>query len=556
MTLLASATAAYTWVVSVVVDEAQNLGGGDGLAKTKSYALTILPLLIGIPAISGLANYCQRILANKISLNAIAKMQKQMVEASHQADFATFSEQPTGIRISKFVSDVSVLSVSLVRVLSKLVRDLFTVILTIIAMLWHNWMLSLALVVFVLAILPIIALSRKMRGSAHEVQAHNGVITAELKESFGGAKMIKIYGLEDNEKARLGKTFDERIRLYLKLITQQARVDPILEVLGGLAIAAIVVFGVYQVSTGLATAGSIAAVLTGVMILSPNLRALGALNNVVQEGLSSLHRVFDVMDEKPAIQESENAQVLDKAKGHLEFKDVSFSYNDGTEALSQVSLEAKPGEMIALVGESGGGKSTVINLIPRLYERQQGSITIDGTDIRNFTFKSLRQNIAVVSQDVTLFNDTVTANIRMGDLSATESEIIEAAKAAAAYDFIMALPNGFETVIGEDGDTLSGGQKQRLAIARAILRDPPILLLDEATSALDAQSEDKVQKALEILGKGRTQIVIAHRLSTVKKADRIYVLEKGTVVESGTHDVLSRKKNGIFAKLKNLQQDN
>ncbi len=554
MALLAVATAAYTWVVNIVVNEATDLGDGqNAIVTAKKYALTILPILIGIPLISGIANYAQRILANSIALNAVGDMQKQMISASHSADYASFSREPTGKRISKFVSDVSVISGALIRVLSNLIRDLLTVIFTIIAMLWQNWMLSLAMVIFAVAIWPIIAISQKMRGSAKDVQEHVGLITSELKESFGGARMIKTYGLENHEENRLGKSFDERIRLYLKLVSQQARVDPILEVLGGLVIAAIVIFGVYQVSADLATAGSIGAVLTGIMILSPKLRALGTLNNVIQEGLSSLTRIFDVIDEEPKIIDRDNAKLLERPEGMIRLNDVSFAYEDGTEALRGVSIEAKPGEMIALVGESGGGKSTVINLMPRLYDVTEGVIEIDGQDIRDFTLQSLRRNIALVSQDVTLFNDSVAANIGFGDKDATIEDIIAAAKAAAAYDFIVALPDGFDTVIGEDGDTLSGGQKQRLSIARAILRDAQILLLDEATSALDAESEAKVQTALESLGKGRTQIVIAHRLSTVKKADRIYVLEKGKVVETGTHASLSRKKNGVYARLRELQ---
>ncbi len=555
MVVLALATAAYTWVVRIVVDKSQNIGGGDAMSSAKTYAFAILPILIGIPAISGISNYFQRILANKIALNSVAKMQKQMFAASHAADYASFSREPTGNRISKFVSDVSVISAALIRVLSNLIRDLLTVVFTIAAMLWQNWMLSLAMVIFALAIWPIIAISQKMRGSAKDVQEHVGTITSELKESFGGARMIKTYGLEKHEETRLGKSFDERIRRFLKLVSEQARVDPILEVLGGLVIAAIVIFGVYQVSADLATPGSIAAVLTGIMILSPKLRALGTLNNVIQEGLSSLTRIFDVIDETPQVTERTDAVTLENPRGHVVLEDVSFTYADGTQALNGVTIEAKPGEMIALIGESGGGKSTVINLIPRLYDVTQGKISIDGHDIRDLTFDSLRRRLALVSQDVTLFNDTVAANIGLGNLSATHGAIEQAAKAADAYDFIMALPGGFDTVIGEDGDTLSGGQKQRLAIARAILRDAPILLLDEATSALDADSEAKVQGALETLGKGRTQIVIAHRLSTIKRADRIYVLEKGRVVETGTHASLSKKENGVYARLKSLQME-
>ncbi len=554
MVMLALATATYTYVVKIVVDKATALEQGQSaLEAAKGYGLAILPILIGIPLISGLSNYGQRILANSIALNSVADMQKQMLAASHNTDYASFSREPTGNRISKFVHDVGVISHALIRVISNLVRDLLTVIFTIIAMLWQNWMLSLAMVIFALAIWPIIAISQRMRGSAKDVQEHVGVITSELKESFDGTRMIKTYGLEARENERLGKSFDERIRLFLKLVTDQARVDPILEVLGGLVIAAIVIFGVYQVSSGLATPGSIGAVLTGIMILSPKLRALGTLNNVIQEGLSSLTRIFDVIDEKPSITDAARAVPLEDIQGHVKLDNVRFLYEDGTEALKGVSLEAKPGELIALVGESGGGKSTIINLLPRLYDVSAGSVTIDDVDIRKTTLESLRKNIALVSQDVTLFNDTVAANIGFGDLTASREDIENAARAAAAHDFITALPDGFDTVIGEDGDTLSGGQKQRIAIARAILRDAPILLLDEATSALDAESEAKVQQALERLSNGRTLIVIAHRLATVQKADRIYVLQEGQVVETGTHKSLARKRGGIYARLKDLQ---
>jgi len=245
--------------------------------------------------------------------------------------------------------------------------------------------------------------------------------------------------------------------------------------------------------------------------------------------------------------------VLTEPKGHIRFDDVRFSYADGTEALKGVTLEAPFGKAIALVGPSGGGKSTIINLIPRLYDVSAGAVTIDGVDIRHMTLESLRQNMALVSQDVTLFDDTVAANIGFGDKAGSREDIIAAAKSADAHDFIMRLPEGYDTVLGEDGDTLSGGQRQRLSIARAILRDPQILLLDEATSALDAESESKVQAALERLSNGRTTIVIAHRLSTVQKADKIYVLDEGEIVETGTHKTLSKKKNGVYAKLRDLQ---
>ena len=554
MALLAIATAAYTFVVSHIIDEANSLSkSADAAANAKRYAFAILPILLGITALSGISNYVQRILSNSIALNAVGKMQKQMFKAAHDRDYASFSKEPTGNLISKFTNDVTVISNALIRTISNLVAALLTVIFTIAAMLYQNWQLSLIMTIFLLAFWPIIAISQRMRGNAKDVQAHVGTITSELKESFTGARMVKAYGLENSENKRLGKSFDERIRLFMKLVTEQARVDPILEILGGLAIAGVVIFGVYQVTNNTATAGSIGAVLTGLLILSPKLRALGTLNNVIQEGLAALTRIFNVIDEQPMITERNDAVVLTEPNGHVTLENVRFIYPDGTEALNGVNLEAKPGETIALVGASGGGKSTIINLIPRLYDVSAGQVLIDDIDIRTLTLDSLRSSVALVSQDVTLFNDSVANNIGFGDSNAPRDEIIAAAKAADAHDFITALPKAYDTVLGEDGEGLSGGQKQRLSIARAILRDAPILLLDEATSALDAESEAKIQAALERLSNGRTTIVIAHKLSTVEKADRIYVLEDGKVMESGTHKSLKRKRGSIYAKLKKLQ---
>ena len=554
MALLAIATAAYTFVVGHIVDEANTLSkNADAAANAKRYAFAILPILLGITALSGISNYVQRILSNSIALNAVGKMQKQMFKAAHNRDYASFSKEPTGNLISKFTNDVTVISNALIRTISNLVAALLTVIFTIAAMLYQNWQLSLVMTIFLLAFWPIIAISQRMRGNAKDVQAHVGTITSELKESFTGARMVKAYGLENSENKRLGKSFDERIRLFMKLVTEQARVDPILEILGGLAIAGVVIFGVYQVTNNTATAGSIGAVLTGLLILSPKLRALGTLNNVIQEGLAALTRIFNVIDEQPMITEHNDAVVLTEPNGHVILKNVKFIYPDGTKALNGVNLEAKPGETIALVGASGGGKSTIINLIPRLYDVSAGQVLIDDINIRTLTLDSLRSSVALVSQDVTLFNDSVANNIGFGDSNAPHDEIIAAAKAADAHDFITALPKAYDTVLGEDGEGLSGGQKQRLSIARAILRDAPILLLDEATSALDAESEAKIQAALERLSNGRTTIVIAHKLSTVEKADRIYVLEDGKVMESGTHKSLKRKRGSIYAKLKKLQ---
>lgn len=562
MIILAFATASYGLIIGHIVDQANALtqapadnGAPHGFSQAKLYAKIALPLLLGITLISGLSNYISRIYTNAIALHSVGEMQKQMIVSAHGQDFASFTQAPIGNLISKFTNDITVISNALVRTLSNIFKDLLTILFILIMMIWSNWQLTLLVcVVYPLAAWPIIAISKRLRGDAKNVQEHIGTITSQLKESLGGARMVRAYGLESNESARLNQSFDERIARYLKLVTEQARVDPILEVMGGLAIAGIVIFGVYQVSSGHASAGSIAAVLTWVLLLSPRIRALGTLNNIIQEGLSALTRIFKVIDTTPTIVDAPNAAALKDVKGELEIKNARFAYQDGTLALHDISITAKPGETIALVGPSGGGKTTIMNLIPRLYDVSSGAVLIDGQDVREVTLKSLRNSIALVSQDVTLFNDSAAANIGFGDLAASREDIIKAAKAADAHEFITALPEGYDSVLGEDGASLSGGQKQRLAIARAILRDAPILLLDEATSALDTQSEAKVQAALERLCANRTTIVIAHRLSTVTKADRIYVIDDGRVAESGTHKTLLKKRKGIYAKLRNLQR--
>lgn len=554
MIVLALATAAYTEVVRRVVDEAQNLKNPNQAGSAAiSYAKLIIPFLIAVPIISGISNYAQRILTNSIALNAIGGMQKAMFKSAHEADFAAFSKEPIGNLIAKFTNDVSIVSGAIIRVLGNLFRDILVVVFLISAMLYHSWQLSLIMGVFFIALLPIFKITRTMRGNAREVQEHIGVITSQLKESFAGARLIKTYNLETSEDQRLGKSFDERIRLFLQLITQQARVDPILEVIGGLAIAGIVIVGAYLVNADLASGGSIAAVLVALLMLSPKLRALGTLNNVLQEGLSAASRIFEVIDKTASIRDKIEAKAFETVVGDIEFQRVGFAYSNGTQALNDLNLTIKAGETIAFVGASGGGKSTIINLIPRLYDVTSGAIIIDGFDLRDVTTASLRNNIALVSQNVTLFDDTVAANIGLGDKTANREAIIEAAKHADAHDFIISLEGGYETNLGEDGLSLSGGQRQRLSIARAILRDAPILLLDEATSALDAASESKVQLALDRLAQGRTTIIIAHKLSTVQNADRIYVLDKGQIIETGTHKTLSKKSGGAYAKLLSLQ---
>ena len=551
MALFAAATAGYIYLIQLIIDAATALDSGNGaFENAKRYAAIILPIILGLTLASGIGGYIQRILTNSIALNTVGKMQTQMLRAAHARDFAQSEVEPTGELIAKFTNDVSVVSAGLVRVLGNLIKDLLSVIFVIAVMLHLNWQLSVFMLIFGLALLPIIAISKRMRGNAKEVQEHIGHMTAELKESLGAAQLVKTYGLEAREQTRLDESFATRVRLYLKLVTQQARVDPILEVVGGLVIAAVVIFGVWQFGTGAATGGQIAGVLGGLLILAPRLRALGTLNNVIQESLSSVGRIFNVIDTEATLTDAIVSTDLEVTAGQVDLIEVGFTYADGTQALSGLTLTAAAGKTTALVGPSGGGKSTIMHLIPRLYDVSDGSVRIDGQDVREVSQASLRKQIAVVSQEAVLFNDTIAANIGLGDLSATRAAITQAAKSADAHGFISRLPEGYDTILGEDGAGLSGGQRQRLSIARAILRDAPILLLDEATSALDTESEGKVQAALEKLSEGRTTLVIAHRLGTIRNADMIYVIDDGRVVESGT-DMELRKRGGVYSGLRN-----
>ncbi|MDG1522797.1 MAG: ABC transporter ATP-binding protein [Hellea sp.] len=552
MALLAATTAAYTFIVSFVIDEANNLTKKNNTIKqAQSYAFSVLPLLIFITATSGLSNYLQRILNNLIALKAVTKMQKQMLKSTYNSDFGSFKQKKSGDIISKFTNDITVVSNALIRTMSNLIAAFLTIALTIAAMLYQNWQLSLIMTVFIIAYWPILSISKRMRGDAKNVQDQIGKITSNLKESFNNMRIVKTYNLEILENSRLSKNFDARERLQMKLVTEQARVDPILEVLGGLAIAGVVIFGVYQISNETASAGSIAAVLTGLLILSPKLRALGTLNNVAQEGLAALTRIFTVIDEEANIQDTPHSQELIKINGEISFDNVYFKYPDGNLALKGVSLIARPGETVAIVGYSGSGKSTIMNLIPRLYDVQSGSVCIDGHDIKNIKIKNLRNNIALVSQEIILFNTTIANNLSYGNDSADMDDIIHAAKQADAHKFISELPFGYETVLGENGHGLSGGQKQRLSIARALLRDAPILLMDEATSAIDSLSEDTIKKSLKDFIINKTTIIISHRPNSVKNADRIYVLDNGNIVETGRHKDLIKKRSGVYSKLQN-----
>jgi subfamily B ATP-binding cassette protein MsbA len=543
--IFAAASGSYALLVSEGIDMLE--------ARDPSFFPWAPIIVIGLTALRGGTLYLQALQTNRIALHVMQDMQNAMFRQLVRADFARLQSEPTGSLISRFTNDITLLRETLVRLANNLARDTLTVIFTIGVMFYLDWVLTLMiLVVYPIAFYPVIRIGQRLRKTSSKAQSQMGEVTGLLEESFSGARMVKTYGLEAYESRRAENAFAHRLRFLFGITENKARVDPILEAAGGLAIAAL--FGVagWRLLQGETTLGPLIGVLGGAAVIAQPIRALGTLNAVVQEGFAVLERVFAVLDADPAVRPVLGAPKLVVDKGELALADVRFAYGDGTAALDGVSLKAKGGKTVALVGPSGSGKSTVLNLIPRLYDVTSGEVRIDAQDVRGVTLESLRENIALVSQDVTLFDDTVRANIALGRLDASDEEIVAAAQAADAHDFIMAMPGGYDAPVGPGGGALSGGQRQRLSIARALLKDAPILLLDEATSALDTESERRVQAALHRLSEGRTTLVIAHRLSTVREADWIYVMEDGRVREEGRHADLIET-DGLYAKLCALQ---
>ena len=509
--------------------------------------------VIGAALIRGFSTYFQSILMAFVGQRVIAAVQMELFAHLMRADIAYFQNTATGRLISNFLNDVNLLRESVQKAMTGVARDSLMVIFLVGVLFLKDWQLAIVFcVILPLAIFPLRNLGKRMRKASSQNQERTGEFSALLNESFVGARHVKAYGMEDYETARAGKVNEARLRAVFKVIRTRAAVTPIMEVLAGIAVAAIVYYGGTRVITGGATAGTFFAFITAMLLAYQPLKSLANLNTALQEGLAAAHRIFAMLDEEPAIKDAPDAAELRVAGGALRFENVGHTYDDSSAALSGVSFDVPAGETVALVGPSGAGKSTLLNLIPRFYDASEGSVLINDQDVRAVTQKSLRANIALVSQESSLFNDTVRANIAYGKPGANEVEIVAAAKAAAAHDFIMELPRGYDSVVGEGGTKVSGGQRQRIAIARAMLKDAPILLLDEATSALDSQAERKVQAALTELSRGRTTLVVAHRLSTVIDADMIHVIDGGQIRESGKHaDLLAR--GGLYAKLYALQ---
>ena len=456
--------------------------------------------------------------------------------------------------MSHLITEVERIQTALGEIAGDLLKEGLTVIGLVLLLFYHDfWLALIALVLMPLAFTPLIKLGRRLRSSNESSMRRWKDISNILQETFSAFRVVKAFGMEIFERARFEKALDRLQGVTLRMNRTTAFLPPLMEAVGGLSVVVVLWYGTWAISRGQMTPGSFTSFLAGLFALYTPIKRLSKVNAALQGAFAAAERSFALLDTHLEIKDSPTARPLAPFNDLVEFHQVSFQYDKASgPVLSKASLKARRGEVIAIVGMSGSGKTSLLNLLPRFYNVTGGSITVDGVDIRDVTIESLRRQIGLVKQETVLFNDTVRANIAYG-LSGVEGTLVEsAARAAFAHDFILDLPRRYDTVIGERGSRLSGGQKQRIAIARAILKDPPILILDEATSALDAESESLVQQALFNLMTGRTTLVVAHRLATVRRADRILVLEKGEIREEGTHDELLSK-NGVYARLHDLQ---
>ncbi len=510
------------------------------------------PLIILLYAVKGALTYTHEYAMNYVGGQIITGMRNDLYRHYQSLPLAFFERTSTGMLMSRITYDVAILQGSVSTVVTNLLRDSFTIVGLVGVIFYRDWRLALiAVVVFPLAVVPLINFGRRLRRISARHQVSMARLTGYLQETLSGGLIVKAFCREEFEIKRFAKENQEYFRLRMKTIVVRALSAPVMELLGGLGIAAIVWYGGYNVIRGESTPGTFFSFLAALLMLYAPIKGLSNVNNSLQEGLAAAGRVFEILDLPPTVTDRPQARELPVISREIHYDGVDFAYEERP-VLFGISLRLGVGEMVALVGPSGAGKSTLVKLLPRFYDVTGGAIRIDGTDVRDVTLESLRAQIGIVTQQTILFNDTVRYNIAYGRLEASEAEIEAAARAAQAWDFIQDLPQGLETVIGEQGVMLSGGERQRLAIARALLKDPPILILDEATSALDSEAEREVQKALDNLIQGRTTLVIAHRLSTVRSADRIVVLEGGRVVEEGSHGELLAQE-GLYRKLYTLQ---
>lgn len=525
----------------------------DVFSSKNLVALQVLPVIIIVTfMVRGFLSFGGSYLTDYVGERIVTDIRNDLNEHIQRQSLAFFSRHPTGTLLTRVTTDVLLIGTALTDAVASLIRDSISLVVLIFVAFYNDWVLALiGLVAFPASVVPVFRLSQRMRRVSRTRQQSLGKLTALLQETIQGNRVVKAFGMENYERDRFRKESQRVFDLAMKVSRVRGFTSPMMEVLAAFGIAGVVWYGGSSVIGGGRTQGAFIAFLTALFLLYEPFKKVGRANGTIQQGLAASDRVFEILDSVPEVQDPPGARELSSAADGIELVDVSFRY-DEEPVLSNINLKIGRGEVVALVGPSGAGKSTLADLVLRYYDVNEGTVRIGGVDIREVTLASLRQHIGLVTQHTFLFNDTVRNNIAYGGVNQNMEAVIAAAKAAYAHDFIMELPEGYDTEIGELGLRLSGGQRQRLAIARALLKNAPILVLDEATSALDNESERLVQQALETLMGGRTTLVIAHRLSTVRRADRIVVLVRGRVVEQGTHEELLAL-NAEYRRLHDMQ---
>lgn len=544
--IAAGGTAYLPFVIKDMVDQVLS-------EKNTTMLNWIVLSIIVVFVIRGIAYYGQSYLMNYVGQRVIIDIRKAVFEKLQRLSMSFYDKHKTGTIMSYVTNDVSALQSAMVDNVVEMITETVILVASIVMMIYLDWKLFLVtFATFPVVLFFIDNFGKRIRKSGSRIQEAAADITSVLQEVASSPRVIKSFVREGYEVDRFDKENMNNFRANMKYAQLSSTLTPTIEFVAAVGVSIILWYGGNSVINGSITAGSLVAFLTYAVNISNPIKRLSRVIGNIQKALAAAQRVFDVLDLPEDIKNAPDAKALPKVKGGVRFNDVSFAYNENEEVLSHVSFEVKPGEMVAFVGPSGAGKSTVASLLPRFYDAINGSITIDGQDIRKVTLDSLREQVGIVPQETVLFNGSVYDNILYGRLDATREEVEAAAKAANAHDFIMQLPDGYETMLGDRGMNISGGQRQRISIARAILKNPQILILDEATSALDTESERVVQEALDRLMVGRTSFVIAHRLSTIKNADKIMVLEKGQLIEQGNHDELMAM-DGLYAHLYKIQ---
>ena len=535
--LVAATASVYPYLIQQVFD---------GLLDNKNSDWLVLPFIIAVVAIiRGVAMFFQIRQVSKISLSISVDIQKKLSKHLINSDLITLNQFSSGNHVSRIINDVTLIRDGFERSINNLIRDTLTIIALMSYLIWLDWLLSiLVFIIYPIALNPIFKIGKKQKMIATSLQEQMETVTSTLTEMLQGIRMVKSYNLETTEIKRSENVLNELFTRMYNLVIGRAKVLPILEILGGVAAACVIGLASYRVTIGELTPGSVVGYVTALLMIAQPARALGTFNTVFQEALSALDRIYIQLSVVPKINNLNSSPIFKLVKNkppNIIFKNVNFSYNQKSKVLDNINFTIKGGSSVALVGQSGAGKSSIINLISRFYDPSSGDILINDQEISKVDISSLRKNIALVSQDTIIYNQSFMDNIRIGRLEATESEIIKAAKSADIHDFINASPLGYNTVLEENGNNLSGGQKQRISIARAILKDAPILLLDEATSSLDAETEKQVTETLRKISKNKTSITITHKLTNAVNADQIILFSKGKVLSVGNHHELMKK---------------